>query len=208
MSSASQTPEGSEQMTLLPVLPVKNAVLFPYLVIPLTVARQQSLAAVNAALTTPDKRIIVATQRDSATEFPHGDDLYSVATEATIKNLSRNDEGVEFLVQGSSRVVIVRIEETDPQTFLRARVRSLPLPDDSGPEVEALQRAVAELAQRVLEMSSEPQAQFNVEQLLREGRDPLWLAYLAGSLLSIDVSKRQALLEAHTRAEALRMAHG
>jgi ATP-dependent Lon protease len=197
-----------EQFSVLPVLPVKNTVLFPHLVIPLSVGRPMSIAAVNAAMATPQKKIVVVAQRDSVIEQPGASDIFTVGTQATIQNLVHRESGLEFLAQGTERVVIVKIEQNGADTYMRARVRPFPLPQDFGSEIEAMERAVGELMQRILEITADPQIHVNVEELLREGRDPIWLAYVASSIISLDTSKRQALLEAHTRLDALRMVHG
>ena len=119
--------------------------------------------------------------------------------------MARSGAGIELLVQGVERVALVRLEQTEP--YLRARVRPLPLPEDQGPEVEALRRAVLELTARALELAH-PEGGFNIDQLAAQAPDPLILAFLVGSMMSLDVAKEQALLEAPTRAEALRLIHG
>jgi ATP-dependent Lon protease len=194
-----------EAVVELPVLPLKNTVLFPGLFIPLSVGRPQSMAAIEAALASEEKTFAVVAQRDSAVEQPGADDLFTVGTRAVVKKMARSDSTVELLVQGVERVALLRTEQTEP--FLRMRVRPLPVPDDRGTEVEALHRAILELAGRVLELA-QPQAPVNLEQLAAQASDPLQLAYLIGSMLSLDVKKEQDLLEAPTRAEALRLLHG
>src|SRR3954471_24241843 len=84
----------------LPVLPLKNTVLFPYLFLPLSVGRAPSRAAVEAALASEDKMLVVVAQRDPANEQPGKDDLYLVGTRAIIKKMARSDDTVEILVQG------------------------------------------------------------------------------------------------------------
>ena len=116
-----------------------------------------------------------------------------------------NEGGIEILVQGSERLIILKMEQTEP--YLKARVRPLPFPDDAGTELEALHRAVIELAGKVIELA-QPQANVNINQLAAQAQDPLRLAYLLGSMLGLDVAKEQALLEAATRADALRLLHG
>src|SRR5262249_53410828 len=96
------------------------------------------------------------------------------------------------------------VEQTEP--FLKARVEALPVPTDAGPEVEALFRAVLDLARRAIELS-QSEAQVNVEQLVAQAGDPLRLVYLLGSMLSLDLPREQARLEAPTRGEALRLLH-
>ncbi len=197
----------TENVVVLPVLPLKNTVLFPYLGMPLAVGRPNSLAAIEAVLATEDKTFVVAAQRNADNEQPGMDDLYPVGTRAVVKRMARGEGVIELLVQGVERVTLLKAEQTEP--FLKARVSSLPEPQDSGTEVEALYRAVVELAARVLQLA-QPQVQvpINIQQLVAQTQDPLRFAYLLGSMLSLDVAREQALLEAPTRAEALRLMHG
>jgi ATP-dependent Lon protease len=197
------TPETN--VAVLPVLPLKNTVLLPYLFMPLSVGRPNSLAAVEAALAREEKTFVVSAQRDAANEQPGFDDLYAVGTRAVVKKMARGDGVIELIVQGVERVALLKAEQTEPH--LTARVRPLPLPEDGGPEVEALHRAIIELAGRVLELA-QVQQPITIEQLVGQARDPLRFAYLLGSMLSLDVPKEQALLEAQTRLEALRLLHG
>jgi ATP-dependent Lon protease len=192
-------------VVVLPVLPLKNTVLFPYLFMPLSVGRPGSLAAVEAVLGTEEKVFVVAAQKDAANDSPTLDDLHSIGVRAVVKKMARGEGVIELIVQGVDRVSLLKAEQSEP--FLKARVRPLPLPEDAGPEIEAMHRAVAELAGRVLELV-QPQAQVNVQQLIAQSQDPLRFAYLLGSMLSLDVAKEQALLEATSRAEALRLLHG
>jgi ATP-dependent Lon protease len=189
----------------LPVLPLKNTVLFPHLFMPLSVGRPHSLAAVEAALAAEDKTLVLVAQREVNSDNPDAEGLYTIGTRAVIKKMARTDNTVEMLVQGVERVVIVKMEQTEP--FLKARVSPLPLPDDTGPEVEALARAILELAARALQLA-QPQAEINVQQLAAQAPNPVLLAYLIGSMLSLDVQREQALLEATTRLDALRLLHG
>jgi ATP-dependent Lon protease len=197
----------TENVVVLPVLPLKNTVLFPYLGMPLAVGRPNSLAAIEAVLATEDKSFVVAAQRNADNEQPGMDDLYPVGTRAVVKRMARGEGVIELLVQGVERVTLVKAEQTEP--FLRARVSPLLEPQDSGTEVEALYRAVVELAARVLQLA-QPQVQvpINIQQLVAQTQDPLRFTYLLGSMLSLDVAREQALLEAPTRAEALRLMHG
>jgi ATP-dependent Lon protease len=189
----------------LPVLPLKNTVLFPNLFMPLAVGRAQSLAAVEAALQGEEKTLVLVAQRDAAKDQPGPDDLYTVGTRGIIKKMARNEGGVEMLVQGVERVALLKMEQTEP--YLKARVSPLPLPEDTSPEVEALYRAILDLAARAMQLI-QPQAEFNVQQLAAQAQNPVQLAYLLGSMLNLDVSREQGLLEAPTRLEALRLLHG
>jgi ATP-dependent Lon protease len=190
---------------VLPLLPLKNTVLFPYLFMPLSVGRPGSLAAIEAVLATEDKTLVVAAQRDAANEQPGFDDLHTIGTRAVVKKMARGEGVIELLVQGVERVTLLKSEQTEP--FLKVRVSTLPLPTDGGTEVEALQGAIVELAGRVLELA-QVQAPVTIPQLLAQAQDPLRFVYLLGSMLSLEAAKEQALLEAPTRLEALRLMHG
>jgi ATP-dependent Lon protease len=192
-------------VAVLPVLPLKNTVLFPGLFMPLSVGRPGSLAAVEAVLATEEKTLVVSAQRDAANDQPGFDDLHPTGTRAVIKKMARGDGVIELIVQGVERVTLLKAEQAEP--FIKARVAPLPLPEDGGTEVEALHRAVIELAGRVLELA-QVQTPVSLPQLVAQAQDPLRFAYLLGSMLSLDVPREQALLEAPTRAEALRLLHG
>jgi ATP-dependent Lon protease len=195
----------TENVVVLPVLPLKNAVLFPHLFMPLAVGRPNSLAAVEAVLATEEKTFVVAAQKDGNNEQPGLDDLYAIGTRAVIKKMARGEGVIELIIQGVERVTLLKAEQTEP--FLKARAQPMPEPQDTGTEIEALYRAVVELAARVLELA-QVQVPVNIQQLVAQTQDPLRFAYLLGSMLSLDVAREQALLEAATRAEALRLMHG
>jgi ATP-dependent Lon protease len=195
----------NEALVTLPVLPIKNTVLFPYLLMPLSVGRSGSRAAVEAALATEDKSLLVIAQRDENAEQPGANDLFTVGTRAVIKKMARSENGLELIVQGAERVVLVRLDQTTP--FLRAAVRPLPLPEEGGTELEALNRAVLELAARALSLA-QPQTPIDLSQLIAQAQDPIQVVYLIGSMLNLSLEKEQQLLEAPSRVEALRQLHG
>jgi ATP-dependent Lon protease len=191
-------------LQVLPVLPLKNTILFPGLLLPLTVGRESSLAAVEAALKTEEKEVVLVAQRDPHIDAPQQDDLYTIGTKAVIRKSSRQGEEVmEILVLGIERVVIVKIEF---EGYLRARFRELPLPQDGGSEVEALQGALLELAAKAVSLA-QPQSAAELTRMLAGNDDPLRLAYLLASIFSLDAAKEQRLLEAETRLDALRLMH-
>jgi ATP-dependent Lon protease len=189
----------------LPVLPLKNAVLFPYLMMPLSAGRAGSIAAVEAALATESKEIVVFTQRDADVDVPTQEDLYSIGTKAVIRKMNRANEGhIELLVLGMERVVLSKLDSSEP--FLRARVTPLPLPEDKGPEIEALQGALIELAGEALTLA-QPNAPQELRGLLAANADPMRLSFVLASMFSLDAEKGQSLLEAPSRVETLRMLH-
>jgi len=197
----------SEQTVVytLPVLPLKSAVLFPYLVMPLSAGRASSIAAVEAALATESKEILIFAQRDADVDSPGQDDLYSVGTKAVIRKMSRSAEGhLELMVLGMERVTLLKLDSSEP--FLKGRAVPLALPDDKGPEIEALQGALAELAGEALTLA-QPNTPQELRGLLASNDDPMRLTFVLAAMFSLDVEKSQSLLEAPSRAEALRMMH-
>jgi len=189
----------------LPVLPLKSAVLFPYLLMPLSAGRPASIAAVEAALATESKEILVFTQRDPDLDSPTKDDLYTIGTKAVIRKMNRSGEGhLELMVLGMERVTLLKLDSSEP--FLKGRAVPLPLPEDKGPEIEALQGALIELAGEALTLA-QPNTPQELRGLIASNDDPLRLTYVLSAMFSLDAEKCQSLLEAPTRAEALRMLH-
>src|SRR5271170_3478700 len=189
----------------LPVLPLKSAVLFPYLMMPLSAGRPSSIAAVEAALATESKEILVFTQRDADLDLPGKDDLYAIGTRAVIRKMNRSGEGhLELMVLGMERVTLIKVDSSEP--FLKGRAVPLALPDDKGSEIEALQGALIELAGEALTLA-QPNTPQELRGLLASNDDPLRLTFVLAAMFSLDAEKSQSLLEAPTRAEALRLVH-
>src|SRR5271165_2812574 len=195
----------NREIPMLPVLPLKNTILFPGLLLPLSVGRRSSVDAVEAALKTEAKEILLVAQRDPNQDVPHQDDLYTIGTKAVIRKSSRHgDENMEILVLGVERIVLVKIESEEP--FMQAKYRVLLLPEDRSSEVEALEGALLEQAAKAISLA-QPQSAAELTRMLAGHDDPLRLAYLLASIFSLDVAKEQTLLEAETRVDALRLMH-
>ena len=195
----------TQTVQVLPVLPLKNTVLFPFLMLPLSVGRASSLAAVEAALASEEKEVALFVQRDSSVENPTQEDLHPVGVKATIRKMSRpSAESMEILVLGIERIALLKLDDSEP--FLRARISPLPLPEDNATEVEALHGALVELAGRAVALA-QPNSSHDLLRTFETNEDPLRLAFLLASMFSLDVNKAQALLEAPTRLEALRLTH-
>src|ERR1700761_7772272 len=141
----------NNEFQVLPALPLKNTILFPGLLLPLSVGRESSLRAVEAALKTEEKEIVLIAQRDPQVESPQQDDLYTIGTKAVIRKSSRPSNGVmEILVLGVERVVVVKLESSEP--YLSAKFRVLPVPEDGGSEIEALSGALLDLAAKAISL--------------------------------------------------------
>ncbi len=195
----------NNEFQVLPALPLKNTILFPGLLLPLSVGRESSLRTVQAALNTEEKEIILIAQRDPQVESPEQDDLYTIGTKAVIRKSSRTGEGVmEILVLGVERVVVVKLETSGPH--MQVKYRPFPLPEDGGSEVEALSGALLELAAKAIALA-QPQSAAELTRMLAGSEDPLKLAFLLASIFSLDAAKEQQLLEAETRVDALRLIH-
>ena len=189
----------------LPVLPLKSAVLFPYLLMPLSAGRPASIAAVEAALATESKEILVFAQRDPEIDSPTQEDLYAIGTKAVIRKMNRSGDGhLELMVLGMERVTLLKLDSSEP--FLKGRAVPLPLPEDKGPEIEALQGALVELAGEALTLA-QPNTPQELRGLIAANDDPMRLTFVLSAMFSLDSEKCQSLLEAPTRAEALRMLH-
>src|SRR3984885_1979902 len=111
---------------VLPVVPIKNTVLFPNLLMPLSVGRPRSVAAIQAALANEAREVLVVTQRDSSVEVPGAADLFPTATKAVIKRSGRSGDKFEMLVQGVERVALADFTDDG---FLRASYLPVPIPD-------------------------------------------------------------------------------
>ena len=185
-----------------PVLAIKNTVLFPALFLPLSAGRPASRAAIEAALATEDKTLVIVAQRDVEVESPVFDDLFAVGTVAVIKKMARfGRRGRNPRARHRPRSPAFR----GSNRALPARtVQPLPPPMGGGDQVEALQRAALDSARKVIELAR-PQADLDVSQLLAQTDNPVQLAYLLASMLGLDVIKEQALLEAESSEVALQL---
>ncbi len=192
----------------LPLLPLKNSVLFPGLMMPLSVGREASIGAVEKALSTEDKEIVVVAQRDPAFDSPGAEDLFTLGTRAIIKKVARpNAAQIDVLVLGIERVVIVKVDDTEG--FMTARVRALPMPDDSSRETEALTLSIVEMGSKFVGLiQNERHSAQELARMFTTHEDPLRLAYMVASIMNLEGTREQALLEAPTRVEALRLVHG
>jgi len=194
-----------ENLQTLPVLPIKHAVLFPSMLMPLNVGRPSSIAAIEAALASEEKEIVVVAQRDAAVDSPSLTDLYSIGTKAVIKKMARRADGLlEVVLLGVERVVLLKLEQDG--AYQKARIKPLPLPQEKSTEIEALRREVGELAVRALALT-QPQAADRLSQLITDAKDSLRLVYTLAPMFSLELETEQALLEAPTVADCLRLMH-
>src|SRR5262249_46338623 len=198
----------SEPRTLeLPILPLRNMVVFPTGLSPLMVGRALSLAAVESALKTEEKLLGVVAQQGEGEADPSPDLLYRVGTVVVINRMMRapgNEEALHLIIQGQERFRIIGFTEQTP--FLKARVEILPEPArEDSPEIEALRRNISALVQRALNLL--PNIPVELKTIVSSATDSIRLAYFLGSILDLGVTQEQAMLEAATEGELLRLTH-
>ena len=191
----------------IPILPLQNTTLFPETVVPLAVGRTRSIAAVEAALATPEKLLacISVKSEEMLMNEAGSEDLYTVGTLVSIKRMMRSEEGINLIVQGTERVRVLEWKQEEP--FLRARVEILPDLKVIDPDhVEALKRNLQNLIQQALAMM--PQVPPEVRSVILGAEDAVRLAYFLGSVLTLGVEQEQKMLEAETADELLQLAYG
>lgn len=197
----------AETAEMLPLLPVKDMVLMVHMEYPVVVGRPQSLAAVEAALAGEEKTLIVVAQRDKAEDGLQLSNLYRIGTRAVIRRMERpGPNTLAVSLRGLERVQIEDMD--DSESYLQVHFKVLPLPTDTGDEIEALHRDILELAQQVDELMAGSWPRGLLPQMLQSLNDPLDHVYVLASLLKLDVEQQQSLHEANSRLDALRLAHG
>ncbi|MGI8583619.1 MAG: endopeptidase La, partial [Chitinophagaceae bacterium] len=187
----------------LPLLPLRNTVLFPGVVIPITVGRDKSIKAVNDAYKT-DKLVGVVSQKDSNVEEPTVSDLVDIGTIAKIvKLIKMPDGGTTIIIQGKKRFKTEEITSDDP--YFKARISVLeddPLADDS--DFEAMVGSIKELAAQIIQLSPNMPSEASI--ILKNIENPSFLIHFVSSNLNSSLVEKQRLLEINNikaRAEVL-----
>jgi len=181
----------AEDVDRLPVLALRDSVIFPHMMVPLLVGRDRSMNAVEAAMAT-NKRLLAVAQRDDRIELPGGDDLYPVGTEVLVGRKLRMPDGtVSIWVQGQRRRRVRRFLQVEP--YMSAELDLVEETEETGLTVEALMRAVLALFEKVLQLSRNVPEDAYVAAVNADS--PGLLADLIASVLDITVKERQELLE-------------
>ena len=193
-----------EMEEIIPILPLRNTVLFPGVVIPITVGRDKSIQAVKAAFG-KDKLIGVVSQMDGNIEDPTAADLCKIGTVAkVIKMIKMQDGGTTIIIQGKQRFELVEMVEVDP--FFQARVNLLD-EEKIGKEdqnFQALLSTIKDLATQIIQLS--PNFPSEAAMILKNIESPLFLINFVSSNLNVTINEKQALLEQNNiiaRAEKL-----
>ncbi len=188
----------------LPVLPLRDIVVFPYMVVPLFVGREKSVRALEEVMR-GDKQILLATQKNSADDDPAPSAIYDVGVVASVLQLLKLPDGtVKVLVEGKSRAAVLRF--TDTSNFFEAEITSLEEDGEDEPETEALSRAVAEQFENYVKLNKKvpPEALAAIPQIVEPGK----LADSIAAHLSVKIAEKQQLLEIFNVAKRLEKVYG
>jgi ATP-dependent Lon protease len=184
--------EKSQPNQVLPILPVRDTVLFPHAVLPLTVGRESSVQLINSL--GEEKQIIVVAQREARIDTPQPADLFSIGTLATVhKVVKMPNQSLFVFTEGVERVHVGEYVQFTP--FLKATYQTLPETEaKTGPEIEALQRNVLTLFQQIV--AGSPTLSDELQTVAINIDEPGRLVdFIASSLPSLSTMDKQDILE-------------
>lgn len=181
-----------------PILPLRNNVLYPGVVIPISVGRDKSLKAVKKAYKT-DKMIAVVAQKDSTIEEPEYDDLFSIGTLASIvKLLKMPDGGTTIIIQGRKRIKLTQLIHQEP--YLSGEIEQLPTSNSENlNEEKAMIASLKDVSNKIIDLS--PNIPSEAKIVLNNMTGLSFLSYFIASNLNIDTIQKQELLEQNDELE-------
>ena len=185
---ASDTPASS----MMAVLPLRDIVVFPHMIVPLFVGREKSVRALEAVMK-DDKQILLVAQKNASHEDPGPDDIYGVGTVSTILQLLKLPDGtVKVLVEGGSRARITGFSDND--SYFEASVEPMPDEDGEAKELEALGRTVVGQFEQYIKHNKKiaPEVLVSLNQI----EDPSKLGDTISAHLNLKIAEKQELLEA------------
>ncbi|MBT3359478.1 MAG: endopeptidase La [Rhodospirillales bacterium] len=184
---------------LFPVLPLRDIVVFPHMIVPLFVGRERSVRALEDVMKN-DKQILLVAQKNAAQDDPTTDDIYTVGTVSTVLQLLKLPDGtVKVLVEGGQRARIVEYAENPD--FFQSMVEIIPEDDGEEKELEALARSVVGQFEQYIRLNKKipPEVLVSINQIEEAGK----LADTVASHLALKISEKQELLEIETVTERL-----
>ncbi|HLY58469.1 MAG TPA: LON peptidase substrate-binding domain-containing protein, partial [Stellaceae bacterium] len=185
--------------TLYPVLPLRDIVVFPHMIVPLFVGREKSVRALEDVMR-DDKQILLVTQKNASQDDPTAADIYTVGTIGTVLQLLKLPDGtVKVLVEGGQRARIVKF--SDNEQFFQAYAEPMPEPSGDQSELEALARTAVSQFEQYIKLNKKipPEVLVSINQI----DDPAKLADTIASHLSLKIPEKQELLETDTVSERL-----
>ncbi|MDQ2777335.1 MAG: endopeptidase La [Acidobacteriota bacterium] len=175
----------------LPMMPIRDVVIFPFMMTPFVVGRESSVRALEEALL-GDKKIFLATQHDASVDEPRPDEIYSVGTVANIvQSLKQPDGNIKVLVEGVERGKIISVSEEEG--YFRAVVKTTTFKVEQGSQLDSLTSRVTNLFEQYVKLSQN----LNYETMIAAIRvdDPGKLADTVGANLQLTIEEKQELLE-------------
>ena len=190
--------------TKSPVLPLRDIVVFPHMIVPLFVGREKSINALEDVMR-EDKQIVLVAQKNASEDNPSVDDIYRVGTIASVLQLLKLPDGtVKVLVEGAARA---RVEElSDDGRFFEAHAEVMAEAEDTSTDTEGLARSVVTQFEHYVKLNQKipPEVQVSLGQI----EDPSKLADTVASHLTLKVAEKQELLELGSIAERLERIYG
>ena len=183
-----------------PVLPLRDIVVFPHMIVPLFVGREKSVRALEEVMN-DDKQILLVSQKEAGQENPSAEDLYTVGTVGTVLQLLKLPDGaIKVLVEGNSRANITKFEELDG--FLQADI-TMPDEDmgDTPVETTALSRTVLQQFEDYIKLNKKIPSEVMVS--LSQVEDESKVADTIASHLNVNIAEKQELLELTSVPERL-----
>ncbi len=186
--------------SVLPVLPLKDTVIYPYTGAPLAVGQERSLRLIEDVAKSKDKLVVMVAQKDASIDGAGPGDSFSIGTVTRIDRMMKMADGtMRLLVQGVQRVRI--LEYTAEKPYLKAKVELYPDHEEEGVEIEALTRNLQNLTQRIVELI--PNIPDELATAALNIPNPLHLLYFVANNLRISLEERQGLLETTSLREKL-----
>ncbi|PIK14536.1 endopeptidase La [Halobacteriovorax sp. JY17] len=186
----------------LPLLPIRDIVVYPFMILPLFVGRESSIQAVEHALNKTDRLILLASQKDITAEAPEPSEIYELGTVAMIMRMRKLPDGrIKILVQGLSKARIVNFDQTEPFFVTKvAKVEDVAV-ESGAVAVNALMRNIREQLERVITLGKVLSP--DILMVLEDIQDPGRLADLVASNLNLHVGEAQMILEVLDPVERL-----
>lgn len=178
----------------LPLLPIRDIVVYPFMILPFFVGRESSIQAVDHALTKTDRLILLASQKDMKAESPSPDEIYELGTVAMIMRMRKLPDGrIKILVQGLTKARITEFSQENPYFVCKLAKVSDVAVEESNVAVMALMRNIREQLEKVINLGKVLSP--DILMILEDIKDPGRLADLVASNLNLHVAEAQMILE-------------